>query len=88
MEIKTRIKTMIIEELYLEEVTPDGIDDAAALFGEGLGLDSLDALQLAVSIEECFGVRINDEDEGREAFASVNALASFIESRTASTATG
>lgn len=79
MDLHTQIKTMIIEELHLEDHTPETIDSAAPLFGEGLGLDSLDALQLAVAVEERFGVRIADETEGREAFASVQALASFIE---------
>ena len=54
-------------------------EDDDALFGDGLGLDSLDALQLAVAVEERFGVRINDETDGRQAFASVTALTQFIE---------
>ena len=88
MDIRTQLKDMIIEELYLEDVTPDGIDSAAPLFGEGLGLDSLDALQLAVAVEERFGVRINDEAEGRSAFASIDALAKFIEERRAGNEAG
>ena len=77
-EMKTKLKDMIIEELHLEDLNPGNIDDDAPLFGEGLGLDSLDALQLAVAVEEHFGVRINDETEGRSAFSSVAALAKFI----------
>ena len=77
-EMKSKLKGMIIEELHLEDLTPGGIDDDAPLFGEGLGLDSLDALQLAVAVEEHFGVRIKDETEGRSAFNSVTALAEFI----------
>jgi acyl carrier protein len=84
MDLKAKLKQMVIEELYLENVTPDGIDDAAPLFGEGLGLDSLDALQLAVALEERFAVRVEDEAQGRAAFASINALAAFVESRTES----
>ena len=86
MDLKANIKAMLIEELHLE-VEPSSIDDAAPLFGDGLGLDSLDALQLAVSVEERFGVRIHDEEEGRAAFASVDALAAFI-SREQRAATG
>jgi len=78
MDLKTEIKSMIIEELHLDGMTPDEIKDAAPLFGEGLNLDSLDALQLAVAVEERFDVRIDDENEGRTAFASVNTLEQFI----------
>lgn len=79
MDLKDQIKSMIIEELHLEDITPQSIEDDAPLFGEGLGLDSLDALQLAVAVEERFGVRIEDENEGREAFSSVSALAAHIQ---------
>ena len=77
-EMKTKLKDMIIEELHLEDLSANSIDDNAPLFGEGLGLDSLDALQLAVAVEEQFGVRIKDENEGRSAFSSVASLAEFI----------
>ena len=77
-EMKAKLKDMIIAELHLEDLTSGNIDDDAPLFGEGLGLDSLDALQLAVAVEEHFGVRIKDETEGRSAFSSVTALATFI----------
>lgn len=77
--LKDDIKSMIIEELHLGDTDPASIVDDAPLFGEGLGLDSLDALQLAVAVEERFGVRIGDEVQGKAAFASVNALTSFIE---------
>ena len=82
MDLKSALKQMVIEELYLENVTPEGIDDAAPLFGDGLGLDSLDALQLAVALEERFGVRVDDESQGKAAFASINALAAFVEAHT------
>ena len=80
-ELKTRLKQIIIDELHLEGVAPEGINDAAPLFGEGLGLDSLDALQLAVAVEEHLGVRIADESEGKAAFASIDALAQYIVAR-------
>lgn len=79
-DVKKKLKEIIISELNLEGKTPDDIDDAAPLFGEGLGLDSLDALQLAMSIEETFGVQVPEGDEARPIFASVNALAAHIAS--------
>ena len=80
-ELKTTLKQLIIDELHLADVTPADIDPAAPLFGTGLGLDSLDALQLAVAVEERFGVRIADESEGKKAFASVDALAAHIQTQ-------
>lgn len=76
--LKTKIKEMIVRDLELKGVRPEDITDDAPLFVEGLGLDSLHALQLAVSVEENFGVPIPDEKVGRMAFASVNALAEYI----------
>ena len=76
--IRQKIKELIVEELNLEGKSPDDIDEAAPLFGEGLGLDSLDALQLAVAIEESFGVRVPEGEEARSIFASVDALVHHI----------
>ncbi len=76
--LHTRVKRLIIERLQLEGMTPADIDDAAPLFGDGLGLDSIDALELVIGIEKEFGVRIQDEDVGSKAFASVNALVDFL----------
>lgn len=77
-QVRTDLKALIVKELNLEGKSPSDIDDAAPLFGAGLGLDSLDALQLAMSVEEKFGVRIPEGDEARKIFASVNALAEHI----------
>lgn len=77
-QVRTDLKALIVKELNLEGKSPADIDDAAPLFGAGLGLDSLDALQLAMSVEEKFGVRIPEGDEARKIFASVNALAEHI----------
>jgi acyl carrier protein len=77
-EVRQQLKKLMVEELNLEGKKPADIDDAAPLFGEGLGLDSLDALQLAMSVEERFGVRIPEGDEARPIFASVNALVAHI----------
>lgn len=77
-QVRTELKELIVKELNLEGKSPSDIDDAAPLFGAGLGLDSLDALQLAMSVEEKFGVRVPEGDEARKIFASVNALAEHI----------
>jgi len=72
------IKELIVRELNLEGRDPSSIEDEAPLFGEGLGLDSLDALQLAMSIEEQFGVRIPEGDDARPIFRSVASLAEYV----------
>ena len=76
--LKQRIKQALIEELDLRGKTAADIDDQAPLFGEGLGLDSLDALQLAMAIEERFGVPVPEGEASRGVFASVNAIAEFV----------
>lgn len=76
--LANELKELIIKSLKLEDVKPDEIDLDAPLFGTGLGLDSIDALELLVAVEKKYGVRIPDEDVGKEAFASVNALAAYI----------
>ena len=77
-DIRARLKEIIISELNLEGKSPADIDDGAALFGEGLGLDSLDALQLAMAVEENFGIQVPEGDDARPIFASVNALVDHI----------
>ncbi len=79
--LHTKVKQLIIDRLQLEGMTPDAIDNAAPLFGEGLGLDSIDALELVIGIEKVFGVRIQDEDVGAKAFASVDSLVEFMRSK-------
>jgi acyl carrier protein len=76
--VRQQLKELMVAELNLEGKTPADIDDAAPLFGEGLGLDSLDALQLAMSVEEKFGVKIPEGPEARPIFASVDALVAHI----------
>lgn len=73
------LKRMIIDTLRLEDIPVEDIENDAPLFREGLGLDSIDALELVVAIEKIFHVIIEDEDVGRKAFASVRALATFIQ---------
>ena len=81
--LEAEIKALIVEALALEDVNPQEIETDAALFVEGLGLDSIDALELVVLVEERFQVAIPDEEVGRRAFASVNALVEFIMSERA-----
>lgn len=78
-----RIKRLLVDALRLEGMTPESIDDATPLFGEGLGLDSVDALELVVALEKEFQLRIQSHEVGREAFASVGALATYVDSRLA-----
>lgn len=77
-DVEQKLKFLMIQELHLEGRTPDSIDSTAPLFGEGLGLDSLDALQLAMMVEEHFRVRVPEGEESRSIFASISALAQFI----------
>jgi len=76
--LKEQIKDLIIRRLRLE-ISPADVDEKAPLFGDGLGLDSIDALELVVGLEQEFGISIPDEDVGKEAFASVEALCSYVE---------
>lgn len=78
-ELESEIKELIVEALMLDDVSPADIDAAAPLFGSGLGLDSIDALELAMAIDKRFGVRIRADDErNRQIFASVQSLAAHI----------
>jgi len=80
-ELKKEIKETIIKSLQLEDITPEDIIDDEPLFGEGLGLDSIDALELGVSLKKKFGIKFSAENsENKSHFASVNALADFIKS--------
>ncbi len=81
MDIKLKLKEMIIEELNLEDMTVEDIGDTDPLFGDGLGLDSLDAVELVVQVKKHFGVEIKDMEEGRVAFQSVETLAALITER-------
>ncbi|HEY7112851.1 MAG TPA: phosphopantetheine-binding protein [Thermoanaerobaculia bacterium] len=78
--IAQRVKELIVRRLKLE-IDPASIQDDAPLFGEGLGLDSIDALELVLGLEQEFGIKVQDEEVGVKAFASVNALVDFIEQK-------
>jgi acyl carrier protein len=85
MDVLTNeLKTRIIESLKLQDITPGQIDDDAPLFGTGLGLDSIDALELVVMLEKHYDIVIKDIEEGRPAFGSVRALAAFIQAKRSS----
>lgn len=72
------LKNLIIETLKLEEITPEDIADEGPLFGDGLGLDSIDALELVVALEKKYRVLIPDSEVGERVFRSVNTLAAFV----------
>ena len=77
--LQQSVKRLIVEALMLEDVVPEEIVDDAPLFGEGLGLDSIDALELAIAIDKRFGVKIEAEDErNKEIFRSVSSLTAHI----------
>ncbi|GDY14065.1 acyl carrier protein [Planctomycetota bacterium] len=80
-DAQRRLAEHLITGLNLEGVTPESIDPEAPLFGSGLGLDSIDALELAVVVERTYGLRIADQAQGKEAFASLAALERFISSQ-------
>ena len=79
-ELAAKVKDLIVRRLKLE-IEPASIQDEAPLFGEGLGLDSIDALELVLGLEQEFGIKVQDEEVGVKAFASVNALCDFIEQK-------
>ena len=72
------LKEEIIEALNLEDMEADEIDADEALFGDGLGLDSIDALELIVLLEKNYGIKIEDPKDGKEIFYSVNSMAQYI----------
>lgn len=81
-ELEREIKELIISTLRLEEVTPEAIDAAAPIFGEGLGLDSIDALELGIAVQKKYHIKITaNSQENRVHFSSVRNLARFVEER-------
>ena len=81
MELKEKLKSQLIEQLNLEDMTPGEIEDNAPLFGEGLGLDSIDALEIIVLLDNEYQIKIGNPEEAREIFFSIETLATFITSK-------
>ncbi len=77
-ELIEQLKAQIIEVLNLEDMTPADIDANAPLFGEGLGLDSIDVLELIVMLEKEYGIRLSNPAEGKAIFASVATIADYV----------
>ncbi|HAK60381.1 MAG TPA: acyl carrier protein [Nitrospiraceae bacterium] len=77
-QVKKDLKEMLVSGLSLDDVTPDEIKDDEPLFGEGLGLDSLDAVEIVVLLQRNFNIEVKDMDQGREIFQSVNTLADYV----------
>jgi acyl carrier protein len=77
-ELIDKLRKEIIQQLNLEDLNADDIDPDAALFGEGLGLDSIDALELIVLLEKNYGIKIEDPKDGKKIFASIRTMANYI----------
>ena len=78
-EMENEIKLLIIESLFLEDIKPEDIKNDEALFGDGLGLDSIDALELGIALQRKYGIIIKEGDEkNRQHFSSVNSLIEFV----------
>jgi acyl carrier protein len=82
-DLARRLKEIIVESLNLEGTSPESIDDQEPLFGEGLGLDSVDALELVVALEKEYGIKIRSDEIDPQAFATVDSLSRFVAGRRA-----
>ena len=82
-DLRRKIKELLIERLKFEDMTPDDLADDEPLFAGGLGLDSIDALDIVVMLESEFGIRVKSETSARQNFSSIAAIADFVEQRTA-----
>ena len=77
-ELINKLKKEVIEQLNLEDISPDDINPDSPLFGEGLGRDSIDALELIVLLEKNYGIKIEDPKDGKKIFHSIRTMAEYI----------
>ncbi len=77
-EIREKLKVLLVDQLSLDDVEPDEIEDDAELFGEGLGLDSLDAVEIVVMLQRNFGMEVKDMEKSREVFRTISTLADYV----------
>lgn len=82
-DLKRKLKELLIERLKFEDMTPDDIPDDQPLFAGGLGLDSIDALEIVVMLESEFGIKVKNETSARDSFKSISTLAEFVTARLA-----
>lgn len=76
--LKQELKEKIIKTLNLEDLTPEDVNDNDALFGDGMGLDSIDALELIVMLDKDYGIKLSDPKEGKAIFQSIETMAKYI----------
>lgn len=81
LELKKELKQLIIDGLFLEDIEADDLNDDESLFGEGLGLDSLDAVEIVSLLQRNYGIEIKNMEQGKEIFSSINTLAKYVNER-------
>lgn len=82
-DLRRKLKELLIERLKFEDMSPDDIPDDEPLFGGGLGLDSIDALEIVVMLESEFGIKVKNETTARDSFRSISTLANYVEQKLA-----
>ncbi|MCB0760140.1 MAG: acyl carrier protein [Flavobacteriales bacterium] len=81
-DLKEKLKVQVIEHLNLEDMQPSDIPNDEPLFGEGLGLDSIDALELIVMLEKHYGLKVTNPEDGRRVFYTIDTMADYIKEHT------
>ncbi len=80
-DLRRKLKELLIDRLKFEDMTPEDIPDDEPLFGGGLGLDSIDALEIVVMLESEFGIKVKNETSARDSFRSISTLANYVEQK-------